>query len=432
MYNLSILSNIPSHVFDLLDPAAQVQRLKPLFTVGVHDIPSLLEYQAGPSATTRPGEGDHEGVPRLEESGAGWIACTTDSILAMKGDLWDMLITIPPAYSANAKEKVWPTVECPRGVPIKATQRDLRRFRSLQSGLGRLAASAGPSPSAATAANATSPTSTETNTTAEDLSPPASGIRLSTSSRPSAGPVGENPVSIGDDDDTDAIIEPPTWAALAYGGFMWWASAGEQRRAEDAEEQARDASLLAELGSPGQPTMQGSAPSIGSPRPSGGGGGGSTGLADSWSSLTARRSTVSGEGGREGDREPATTELAVIAYFHRLTTQMLSVLAEIVETSDEDDDLLDDDADDVDITTGRDGEDEDEDNERTGLLRGLGSEDGARAGSVHIDSDALGHMGLDIWSKADSEFVRELTARYFARRAYVEGKGVEVCGVRVC
>jgi hypothetical protein len=51
---------------------------------------------------------------------------------------------------------------------------------------------------------------------------------------------------------------------------------------------------------------------------------------------------------------------------------------------------------------------------------------------VRVDSDALAQMGLDVWSKADADFVKELMARYFGRRAYVETKGVEVCGLRVC
>ena len=49
-----------------------------------------------------------------------------------------------------------------------------------------------------------------------------------------------------------------------------------------------------------------------------------------------------------------------------------------------------------------------------------------------MDSDALAQMGLDVWSKTDADFVREVTGRYFGRKAYVESKGVEVCGLRVC
>jgi hypothetical protein len=41
-------------------------------------------------------------------------------------------------------------------------------------------------------------------------------------------------------------------------------------------------------------------------------------------------------------------------------------------------------------------------------------------------------MGLDVWSIADAAFVKDLAAAYFRRVARIEGKGVEVCGVRVC
>ena len=393
MYDISVLSNIPLHVVDILDPSAPVQRLKPLFTIGVHDIPSLLEYQSSLRNSTLSEDDDATAV---EDAGAGYIACTTDSILAIKEDLWDMLIVMPPEYSSNARDKVWPTVECPKGVPVKATQRDLRRFRSLQAGLSRLE----PPPSAA---------GTTTSPRPEVPTPTSAELRRSTLSRPAAE-TSESLAPVGDDD-ADNIVEPSTWAALAYGGFMWWASAGEQRLAEEAEEVAQDSALLAELG-PRRPSMQGT-PSFGSVL-------GSAGMSDSVSSLTARRVAGGGEGEDEG-HPPAATELAIIAYFHRLTTQMLSVLADVVESSDEDDMLG------VDIA------DEEDGGEEMGLLLGRsgGDDDDAR-GRVRVGSDVLAHMGLDVWSNAEADFVRDLTARYFARRAHVQCKGVEVCGMRVC
>ncbi|KAJ3525639.1 hypothetical protein NM208_g11552 [Fusarium decemcellulare] len=147
VYNISVLSNIPLSVTDILPASASTQRLRPLFSIGVHDIPFLMEdFEA--SKRERSSEDAVD-----DESGSGWIACTTDSILAMKDTLWDMLITIPPDYASNATERVWPVVECPRGQPIKATQRDLRRFTSLKNGLAKLAA--------ATATTGTAPESPE-------------------------------------------------------------------------------------------------------------------------------------------------------------------------------------------------------------------------------------------------------------------------------
>ncbi|KAK5654140.1 hypothetical protein OQA88_7571 [Cercophora sp. LCS_1] len=383
VYDISVLSNIPLSVCDVVEPSASVQRLRPLFNIGVHDISYLLEHQAA-MKQPRSRDDDDDDSAISDEATAGWVACTTDSILAMKENLWDMLITLPPPYSSNAKERVWPTVECPKGVPIKATQRDLRRFHSLKLGLTRLASSTIPQP----------PRSSHSDTTTEASAPSSSAIHLP--SRPATAPEENNPHIIPDDE-TDQIVEPTTWAALAYSGFMWWASAGEQRGADEVDELAHDNALLADL-APTLPIQRRS--SFNAPL--------SAGLADSISSLTARR-----EGSEADDEERARVELAIIAYFHRLTTSMLGVLGDIVDTSDEDD-LIG-------MDTEADGEGSEGD--EVGLL----GRDGVR-----VDSEALAQMGLDVWSKSDADFVGELMARYFGRRAWVENKGVEVCGLRVC
>ena len=63
-----------------------------------------------------------------EEYEHGWVACSTDDVLAMKPRLYDVLVTLPPAYSKQAKEKVWPKVEGAQKAAIKATLCDLMRF----------------------------------------------------------------------------------------------------------------------------------------------------------------------------------------------------------------------------------------------------------------------------------------------------------------
>lgn len=376
VYNLSVLSNIPLSLSNMLPEQSPTQRLRPLFSIGVHDVPFLVEdYEA----SKRREQG--EGVIDDDEAGSGWIACTTDSILAMKDTLWDMLITMPPEHSTNAVEKVWPVVECPRGNPVKATQRDVRRFNSLRNGLARLAVSS---------AAPDSPTSD------------TEGPRVSTS-------YSNRPITQGADDSFDKVTEPPTWAALAYNGYMWWASAGEQLRAEEQEESSRDAALLADL-TPSPYTQMSMPQSATRSEP----------LADSLASLATRRTSATDD--------EARVELAIIAYFHRLTTQMLSVLAELVEGTDEaypDDDEEEDEQDD---------EPADAD-ENEALLSEDDTADAAatRVGrAVTVDVRSVENMGLDVWSAADSTFVQELLRTYFARTARIEGKGVEVCGVRVC
>ena len=387
---------------DLLDASAPVQRLRPLFTIGVHDIPWLIEDRDAAKRSSRD--------DAIEEDDAGWVACTTDSILAMKEDLWDVLITMPPNFSVDAKDKVWPTVECPKGQAVKATQRDLRRFRSLKAGIARL----------------TDLSARESATPRSGSAPSAlSRRRLSTSSLRTLFPDEDPRLAHA----AETLVEPMTWAALAYSGFMWWASAGEQRRAEEAEEGALDAALLADLAPMPAPART---PSWGA-------------MMDSVSSLTARRAsgratgTDAGGAAPEPDSRPsrqaaavdeaeerARSELAIIAYFHRLTTQMLSVLADIVDRSNEDDDSS--------LMTS---EESGHDGEGATLLPGGGgsSDDGQRGGGpggVHVDADALHRMGLDIWSPADAFFVRDVMARYFARRAVVDRKGVDICGLRIC
>ncbi|KAM7207407.1 DUF2347 domain containing protein [Naviculisporaceae sp. PSN 640] len=422
VYDISVLSNIPQPVGDIVEPSASVQRLRPLFNIGVHDISYLLEHQAATKAASRGDTDDESAI--AAEAGPGWIACTTDSILAIKDGLWDMLITLPPQYSSNAKERAWPTVECPKGVPVKATQRDLRRFRSLRIGLERIASVDGPAPTrSSTQPENRSPRSEVTETP----SPQTSAIRLSQSlSRP--GTAGEDasgsrrsPVAPVDED-ADKVVEPSTWAALAYNGFMWWASAGEQRRSDEVDESSHDMGLLPEPTLMTMPTRKASF-----------GGAESTGvLIDSISSLTARRmGSVPDE-----DEEQAKVELAVLTYFHRLTTGIFSVLADIVDSSD-DDDMIDIPYEAAAAARGSDSNGEDASarllqGDGSGVSEGEEEDYAAGAGWIRVDSDALARMGLDVWSQTDADFVNELTARYFGRRAYVELKGVEVCGLRVC
>lgn len=312
---------MPISLSNILPDQAPNQRLRPLFTIGVHDIPFLTEdYEASKRRQSFNPNSDNDSDDADDEAGSGWIACTTDSILAMKDTLWDMLITLPPHHSTHAKERVWPTVESPKGIPVKATQRDLRRYNALRAGLSR---------------PATSPVTVE---------------RPSTEDRDDA------------DDAFDKVTEPLSWAALAYNGYMWWASAGEQLRSEEHDEISADAALLADL------------PLSTSPSPP----------------MTTQLKS-------------ARTELAIIAYFHRLTTQLLRTLSDTVGATDE----------------AYPSEDENE-----ALL------DEGKA--VMVDSRCVEHMGLDVWSGGDAVFVQDLARVYFGRAARIESKGVEVCGVRVC
>ncbi|KAG0646798.1 AVL9-related family protein 2, partial [Hyphodiscus hymeniophilus] len=281
VYDLSLLSNIPLAVSDLLSTNAPPQRLRPLFSIGVHDIPLLEEdLRASKAAATTPGS---ENTYSRDEQGCGWIACTTDSILAMKSTLYDVLITMPPPYSDGAAEKVWPKVESPQGTEMQATQRDLRRYRALRWGLSR------------NESNPSSPTSARRTSTASQ----EERLRLTSSSSPPR----DDPML--DIPDTDSIIEPLSWSALAYSGFMWWASAGEQRLHSD-EEAESDSALLSGLS-----------------------------LSPSTPQTTRNLNRLSASSNRP--EEQAKVEMGIIAYFHRMTTMILTTLSDIVDATDSDD-----------------------------------------------------------------------------------------------
>ncbi len=275
MYDISVLSNIPSSVSDLLPLEPLPIRLRPLFSVGVHDIQTLSEGSR--KADKSIGDAEEDGM------GYGWVGCTTDDILATKENLYEALVTIPPSYTKQAKEKVWPRLEMKRGTDVKATQRDLRRYRTLRRELRRKQ-SGGQGrppfkPSKPDACNEEDPNSNlpieNTQETFDDASSTSDG----------------------------KLVESQSWSALAYSSFIWWASAGEKRT--DLEEEAEyDNTLLRDLdrfrdASPDRPR-------------------------------SARSPMMSRE---IGDSDTGF-EMTVIAYFHRLTALILGTIAEIVDASD--------------------------------------------------------------------------------------------------
>ena len=355
MYDISILSGIPSSVSDLIPLEPLPTRLSPLFAVGVHDMSTLSQgSRAQPSNS--------------EDMGYGWVANTTDDILSLKSHLYDTLITLPPSYTKQAKEKHWPRLSQPKGAEIKAIQRDLRRYRTLRRELRRYES---------------------------HLSP-------HTSRSPAPDLPFENTQETYDDASStlDAeLAEPQSWSALAYNSFMWWASAGEKRTDLDEEEEY-DAALLRHFDayrddSPARPRSARS------------------------TKKSPGRSPAMGGGG-DVDRAPAGLEMRIIAYFHRLTTLVLKTLSDIIDASDYTDA-------DSPINTNENGETQPltKDNNAKG-------EDEEEAEAVFITSEDMSRMGLDIWSESDREFVRELVALYWGRKADVRGGRVECCGVRIC
>lgn len=361
VYDISILSGIPSSVCDLLPLEPLPTRLPPLFAVGVHDMPILavVSRDQPPNSSVT-----DEGM------GYGWVANTTDDILALKPHLYDTVITMPPAYTKDAKEKHWPRLEVKKGTEIKATQRDLRRYRTLRRELHR----------------SNLPQSAHTS-----RSPAPSSLRL------------ENDQETYDDAsstlDTE-LVEPQSWSALAYNSFMWWASAGE-KRTDLNEEEEYDAALLRHFESsysdspPTRPRSSGRSPAM---------------------EFTA-------------DHQGLGLEMRIIAYFHRLTTLILKTLADLIDASDSDYEPPSSPT--TAPPPQRNPDEEDTNNQDTDPLL-KSSTPPEEKPTIPINAEDMSRMGLDIWSESDRLFVRELVLLYWGRRADVRGGGLEWCGVRIC
>ncbi|KAF2677666.1 hypothetical protein K458DRAFT_157335 [Lentithecium fluviatile CBS 122367] len=246
VYNLSVLSSIPPHAAELLSPGTEgLLRLPALFSIGVHDIPELERLQ-NPKANGAHTNGD-------EISPQGWVACTTDEIITTKKQLYDIVVEMPPTYDTPPLKRVWPTMKTADGAQIKASQRDLKKYKMLHWELWKHRHDA--------------------QANEDDDSDRAALLSREE----------ENEDDVLNETFDDSIVEPITWSRLAYNGFMWWASAGEQH-AYTSDERDRDRDLLGDLSDyhEGLPT-------------------------------------------------------AVIAYFHRSTTLLVNTVNGLIERSDEDD-----------------------------------------------------------------------------------------------
>lgn len=255
VYLLSILSSTPQSLHEMLPPEAEpLFRLRPLFSVGVHDIPVLSE--------------------RSEKS--SWVACTTDDILGEKHELYDLLVELEPTEKGVRRR--WPRLRASDGSIVRATQRDLRRYRVLRAELRRM--------EGVRRRHDDPEEGQEEDDDQQPLIRSASSLRT---------PLDQHDVH----DDSSELVEPVTWSAMAYNSFMWWASAGE-KDAWEREEANSDLELLADL-----PDME--------------------------DAITAQSPTTSSPNLQDAQR----TATVLTAYFHRLTHLVLSALADIVEEADD-------------------------------------------------------------------------------------------------
>jgi len=205
VYDLSILASLPRSLLSCLPADASPElRLRPLYSVGIQDIPYLSE---------NPQEADRE-------THHGWVACTTDDVLSSKPQCFDVLVVLPGLDSKNAAKKSYPKIvpsssdllkKFPK-VGLRATQRDAHRYESLLAGLKSLHYSR--------RGNTDESASLASDQTAEADEAP----------------------ELGRD-----IVEPASWSRMAYTSLVWWASSGDKRAGlgdSDVEEHEEDAALL--------------------------------------------------------------------------------------------------------------------------------------------------------------------------------------------
>lgn len=210
-----MLSSISSRDAELVIPGTEdLMRLPSLFSVGVHDIPYLDDLRSPQRGGHTPGN----------DAAEGWAACTTDEIITSKTQLYDIVIELPGPEARNAQPRRWPKIRTSDGSLIKASQRDLARYKMLYRELYKYKNKSQAGPEAYTdeesddAALLISRDEVDTKRANDELN----------------------------DSYDDSAIEPMTWSRLAYLGFMWWASAGE-RDAYTTAERDTDRELIGDL-----------------------------------------------------------------------------------------------------------------------------------------------------------------------------------------
>lgn len=182
------------------------------------------------------------------------------------------------------------------------------------------------------------------------------------------------------------VVESPSWSRVAYTSLVWWASAGDRRgglaEMEEMESEQDSALLL-----------------------------------------------------NDSDDEQ-TREVALVAYFHRMTNLIFRTITEAVARTDGLD-LNDDGYHDEEETTDEgspvdqasiDQEDypAEQESETQGLLQ-----DEEQNSAVDITREDVATMGLDTWSASDKQFVEDLTRLWWGREARVRATTVECCGLRI-
>lgn len=179
--------------------------------------------------------------------------------------------------------------------------------------------------------------------------------------------------------DNKAVIEPASWSKVAYTSLVWWASAGDRRTGlTDSEEgeSEQDLSLL------------------------------------------------------QNDDDDQTQEVALVAYFHRMTERLFDTVTAAVARVDGEEvhEWYHDESDRDESPLGEasEGQTASGDQETEQLLSSkYGQPD------IEITQEDMVTMGLDSWSASDKRFVEEFVQLWWGRKAAVHAAVIECCGLRI-
>jgi hypothetical protein len=375
VYNLSILSTLPASLLRHLHPAKgngspgptsdRASRPQPLFTVGITDIPLLSSSSA-----------------------SGWIANTTDDVLATKPECFDILVLLP-ANDAQKEGKAYPriivsTPEMATRYPrtgVKASQRDGMRYRVLRETLRKVPGSIVEQEAEVVEEGQNA------NSDPTRFDPPETAVA---DADDAASTISTTPSSTDTLTDRRDLIEPASWSQVAYTSLLWWASAGDRRAGlTEAEEAQREVEM----------------------------------------------SLIEGDDGSDDK----TKEILLVGYMRRLTEVLVRGLSECIRLHDGPEERYRDDEgasvdgqdEDAEHDTFRTESRDDDDDDTRRLLLKQSTSNTADEEPITLTAEDISSLALDIWSSSDREFVTEFVRLYFSREVSFRGVGVECCGIRI-
>ncbi|RMZ90212.1 hypothetical protein DV736_g2579, partial [Chaetothyriales sp. CBS 134916] len=332
VYNLSVLSSLQRSLLAYLPagPCASIRRIPALFNIGITDIDDLSQH------------------PFPD----GWIACTTDDVLVTKPQLYDIAVHLPSRDSSHAAhKKIYPKIVLSSGEDVAKHQLPQTRVRASQ------------------------------RDASESSAVDDGGLAEQSVDADAASTLSSNAPSLQEQQD---LVEPPSWARVAYTSLLWWATAGDRRNgltADEEEEMERDALLF-----------------------------------DS-----------------RDDGEDQTKEVVIVGYFRRLTAIMFQAVHESKDNRREDNAIV---SANYHPFEHHHQPSFDKGDQQRPLLPKNASEpyhDDAEDDddTLVFTPEDLSAMGLDAWSRNDCDFVEELLRVWWNRKARVRSGHVECCGLRI-